>query len=120
MKHTRKLFVLLFAGFQCLAQTPAPLPSFDAASVKLATEDSMPTGGRRIQTTPNTLTTHALTLRARIIWAYGMPAQVIGPEWLNDVRLDIVAKAAATGGRQASLSDAAIAADRAHGPQNSR
>lgn len=90
MKYTTVLFFAVLAGIPCLAQPPA----FDAASVKLATEESMAAGGRRIQTTPNTLTTHGLSLRACILWAYGMPAQVAGPDWLNDVRLDIVAKAA--------------------------
>jgi uncharacterized protein (TIGR03435 family) len=101
MKHTSNTTIMLpviFAGLACLAQSAAPpqspaAPEFDAASVKLATEDSLPAGGRRIQTTLNTLTTHGLSLRACILWAYGMPAQVIGPDWLNDVRLDIVAKA---------------------------
>ena len=53
----------------------------------------MRAAGRRIQTTPNTLTTHGLSLRACIAWAYGMPAQIIGPDWLDEVRLDILAKA---------------------------
>ena len=92
MKHTTTMCLVIFSGFHCLAQPPGP--AFDAASVKLATEESMGSNGRRIQTTPNTLTTHGLSLRACIIWAYDMPAQIIGPDWLNDVRLDIVAKAA--------------------------
>jgi uncharacterized protein (TIGR03435 family) len=71
------------------AQEAAP-PAFDVASVKLA--DDAPAEGRRIQTTPNSLTTHGLTLRASILWAYGMPAQVIGPDWIDAVRLDIAAK----------------------------
>jgi uncharacterized protein (TIGR03435 family) len=94
MKHATTICLVTFAGFRCLAQPPAPGPAFDAASVKLATEESLGSNGRRIQTTPNTLTTHGLSLRACIIWAYDMPAQIIGPDWLNDVRLDIVAKAA--------------------------
>lgn len=85
--------VPLFAGL-CFAQSAPPPPSFDAASVKVASDDSMRVSGRRIQTTPNTLTTRGLTLRACILWAYGMPAKVIGPDWLDDVRLDIIAKAA--------------------------
>jgi uncharacterized protein (TIGR03435 family) len=99
MKYATTISLVMSAGFHCLAQTPAP--AFDAASVKLATDESMAAAGRRIQTTPNTLTTRGLSLRACILFAYDMPAQIIGPEWLNDVRLDIVAKAAqAVGDKQ--------------------
>jgi uncharacterized protein (TIGR03435 family) len=93
------LSLVFSAGFHCHAQPPTPQPSttapaFDSASVKLATEESIRNpGGRRIQTSPGSLITHGLTLRACIIWAYDMPAQIIGPDWLNDVQLDIVAKA---------------------------
>ena len=67
---------------------------------KLATEDSMHNpGGRRIQTSPGSLITHGLTLRGWLMFgAYNMPAQIIGPDWLNDVSLDIVAKAATPAG----------------------
>jgi uncharacterized protein (TIGR03435 family) len=92
MKHTKTIVAILFTGLACMGQSPAPV--FDAASVKLATAESMAVEGRRIQTTPNMLTTHALTLKACIVWAYGMPAQIVGPDWINDVRLDIVAKTA--------------------------
>lgn len=96
---TTALSLVVFAGFHCLAQSSEPAPAFDAASVKLATEDSMHNpGGRRIQTSPGSLITHGLTLRGCIMWAYNMPAQIIGPDWLNDVSLDIVAKAATPAG----------------------
>ncbi len=67
-------------------------PAFDVASVKLAGDETVRVEGRRIQTTPTTLTTRGLSLRACILWAYGMPAQVAGPDWLDTVRLDIFAK----------------------------
>jgi uncharacterized protein (TIGR03435 family) len=89
LRTTRLLFVIL-AVFNCLAQAPA----FEAASVKLSTEETMRIPGRRIQTSPGSLITHGLTLRACILWAYDMPAQIVGPDSLNDVHLDIVAKAA--------------------------
>jgi uncharacterized protein (TIGR03435 family) len=92
-------FLAILAGFNCLAQSPAPrspapAPAFEAASVKLSTEESMRTPGRRIQTSPGSLVTHGLSLRACIMWAYNIPAQIVGPDWLDGVRLDIVAKAA--------------------------
>jgi uncharacterized protein (TIGR03435 family) len=84
----------MFACFNCLAQPPA----FEAASVKLSTDETMRIPGRRIQTSPGSLVTHGLTLRACIMWAYNVPAQIVGPDWLNDVHLDIVAKAATPAG----------------------
>jgi uncharacterized protein (TIGR03435 family) len=41
------------------------------------------------------LTTHGFALRAGLVLAYQMvPAQIQGPDWLNDIRLDITAKSA--------------------------
>lgn len=97
-------FLVLFTGFYASAQQSAPQPSekapaFDAASVKLATEESIRNPqGRRIQTSPGSLVTHGLSLRGCIMWAYDMPAQIIGPDWLNEVSLDIAAKAATRAG----------------------
>jgi hypothetical protein len=51
-----------------IAQEAKP-PAFDVASVKLAPDEIVRIEGRRIQTTPNTLTTRALSLRACILWA---------------------------------------------------
>jgi uncharacterized protein (TIGR03435 family) len=94
-----ELFLVIFAAFHCVAQPQAPpAPAFDAASVKLSTEETMRIPGRRIQTSPGSLVTHGLTLRACILWAYDTPAQIVGPDWLNDVHLDIVAKAATPAG----------------------
>lgn len=86
----RLLIALLFTSFACFAQAP----EFDAASVKLASPESARFPGRRIETSPGMLVTHSLSLRACILWAYDEPAELDGPDWLNDVRLDIVAKAA--------------------------
>jgi uncharacterized protein (TIGR03435 family) len=82
------LFIL--AGLHCLAQSP----SFDAASLRLA-DAAKEIPGPRIRTSPDSLTIHGSSLRDCIQLAYEMPAtQVTGPDWLGDVRLDIVAKAA--------------------------
>ena len=95
--------VSLFSAFSCLcpplaeAQQPAQnaisSPRFEVASVRLATEESRRSSGPRIQTAPGSLTTRGLTLRACILWAYQQPIQVIAPDWINGVALDIVAKA---------------------------
>jgi uncharacterized protein (TIGR03435 family) len=77
-------FVMLFA------QSPA----FEVASVRLAASDG--NVGPPVRTSPDSLNIQGLSLRECIQVAYRMPPnRVTGPEWLNDVRLDIVAK---TGG----------------------
>jgi len=92
---TRATFATLslasFCALRCFAQAPA----FDVASVKLAS--GVKFDGPRMQTTHGTLTVHELSLRACIQWAYQLqPAQVVGPDWLDAVKLDIVAKAGAS------------------------
>jgi uncharacterized protein (TIGR03435 family) len=65
-------------------------------SVRLAGKDSSRFDGPRIQTGVATFTGHAASVRAYILWAYRvLPAQLLAPDWLDDVRVDIVAKAAA-------------------------
>ena len=73
---------------RCFAQAPA----FEVASVKLASEAEF--DGPRMQTAHGTLTVHGLSLRGCIQWAYQVQAvQVSGANWLDDVKLDIAAKA---------------------------
>ncbi len=96
---TSMLLPIIAATFTSLAQSPAPQPSepaaaFDAASVKLSSVETIRTPGRRIQTSPGSLVTRGLPLRACIMLAYNSPAKVIGPDWLGNVHLDIVAKGA--------------------------
>src|SRR5580698_6882150 len=91
MSRNMALVILfIFAGLCCFAQPPA----FDAASLRLAdTAKEIP--GPRVRTSPDSLTIHGSPLRDCIQLAYEMPpTQVTGPDWLGDVRLDIVAKAA--------------------------
>jgi uncharacterized protein (TIGR03435 family) len=98
MKNATPLFIIL-ASYSCLAQSSAVLSSgpssaFEVASVRLAVTNPGP--GPRFKTSPDTLTIRGLSLRACITWAYQMsPLQIIGPDWLYGVRLNIVAKAAA-------------------------
>jgi uncharacterized protein (TIGR03435 family) len=87
------LSLALFA-LSCLAQEP-PTPTFDVASVKISGDDSLRSTGPRFQVAHGSLITHGLALRACLVLAYQMsPSQIQGPDWLNDVRLDITAKAA--------------------------
>ena len=77
-----------------LAQEP-PSPAFEVASVKLSDNDSLRNSGPPFQVAHGALTTHGFALRACLVLAYQMgPAQIQGPDWLNNVRLDITAKAA--------------------------
>jgi len=87
------LSAALFACFACLAQGTAPL-KFDVASIKPAV------GGMRpeVQTSPGSLTIRNQSLLYLIQWAYDTPPfQISGPDWLNDNRFDVLAKA--EGGR---------------------
>src|SRR5580658_1149415 len=90
--------VILFVSFRCLAQAPAalssaPSPAFEVASVRLADAAGGP-AGPPVQTSQDSLTLRNFSLRNCIQLAYEMPpTKVTGPDWLNDVRLDIVAKA---------------------------
>ena len=91
--------LVLFAS-PCLAQEP-PTPAFDVASVKISGDDSLRYNGPRFQVTHGSLTTHGFALRGCLVLAYQMvPAQIQGPDWLNDIRLDITAKAAGPANEQ--------------------
>jgi uncharacterized protein (TIGR03435 family) len=93
------LSLVLFA-LSCLAQEP-PTPAFDVASVKISGDDSLRYNGPRFQVAHGSLTTHGFALRACLVLAYQVvPAQIQGPDWLNDVRLDITAKAAGPANEQ--------------------
>jgi len=91
--------VLATAAF---AQTAPPKPTFDVASVKVSDasprRDAMgPFGGRgNIKVEPASLTMRNVTLKNAIRWAYGVTEyQVSGPEWLDALGFNIVAKSAA-------------------------
>jgi uncharacterized protein (TIGR03435 family) len=101
--RTTTLSLVVLATANSFAQAPAVQPTasgprFEVASVRLAGDESRGWQGRRIQTAPGSLTTHGLTLRACILWAYQQPIQIIAPDWINQVALDIVAKAATPAG----------------------
>jgi uncharacterized protein (TIGR03435 family) len=94
------LLPLVLFALPCLAQEP-PTPAFDVASVKISGDDSLHYNGPRFQVAHGTLTTHGFALRACLMLAYQMaPSQIQGPDWLNDVRLDITAKAAGPASEQ--------------------
>jgi uncharacterized protein (TIGR03435 family) len=90
MRITASTLALFACSF--LARSQAPTAGFEAASVRLAVANRDP---EPIQSTPGSLTIRGQSLQACLQWAYGMPrVQISGPGWLNDVRLDILAKAA--------------------------
>ena len=91
------LFLVSFLFFNCPAQTPAlsPIltPKFEVASVRIA-EPGISRSERPVQTSPGALTMRNVSLFACIQYAYQMPLRTVAPDWLKDIRLDIVAKAA--------------------------
>ena len=94
MRITAPTLALFVCSFLARSQAPnAGLDAgFEAASVRLAVTNQDP---QPIQSTPGSLTIRGQSLQACLQWAYSMPrVQISGPGWLNDVRLDILAKAA--------------------------
>ena len=94
MRITAPVLALFACSFLARPQAPnAGIdPAFEAASVRLDFANQNP---EPIQSTPGSLTIRGQSLQACIQWAYRMPrVQISGPGWLNDVRLDILAKAA--------------------------
>ncbi len=84
--------VALFASLSCLAQSSAPGPAFDAASVHPTDVTQKAKSG--VQTSLGSLTMRGQSLRSCIQWAWDMQQfQIDGPDWLNDTRFDIVARA---------------------------
>jgi uncharacterized protein (TIGR03435 family) len=85
--------LLIFICSQAWPQSSAPVPAFDAASIR-----AIEPGLRRqenIQSDPGSLRIQSSTLRSCIQWAYEVdPAQISGPDWLGDTRFDITAKSA--------------------------
>ena len=82
--------VVLLAAASLFAQTPANRPSYEAAMVKLNTSGE---NGQDDDSTTGQTNMRNLPLQRLIAMAYEVkPAQVSGPKWLEDVRIDIVAK----------------------------
>jgi uncharacterized protein (TIGR03435 family) len=94
--------VALLACFACLSQgsVSPKSPKFDVASIKPAVG-----GGVRpeVKTSPGSLTMRNQTLLFMVQWAYDTPPfQIQAPDWLNDDRFDVLAKAE-NGGDDAKL-----------------
>ena len=72
--------------------------SFEVASVKKSGVVNMDREGRgksHLETTPDSVTLRNFTLQSCVQWAYNVKEyQVTGPDWINNERYDIVAKAA--------------------------
>jgi uncharacterized protein (TIGR03435 family) len=89
----------------CAAQTA---PSFDVASVRAAEGGGRGGGGRggmpmvfmmrtaNVKVSPDGVTMRGVNFRTCVRWAYNVPdMQVSGPDWIDQQRYDIVAKASA-------------------------
>jgi uncharacterized protein (TIGR03435 family) len=85
------LAALAFLSSAIWAQSPAPILSFEAASIH-ASDPGLPVAN--FHTSPGVFTVRNVTLRSCIEWAYGIkPLQLSGPVWINDERFDITARA---------------------------
>jgi uncharacterized protein (TIGR03435 family) len=96
MSRARNICLWIFgvAGITiaALGQTGKPGPSFDVAEMKLNTSGAEKSAGNLSN---GRLTLRNLSLRLLISEAWTMnPDDIYGPSWLDDVRLDVVAKAA--------------------------
>jgi len=89
--------VSVLLASSALAQTPAPL-TFDVASVKINAEYSQAnrnTWQSSIKSSPGSVTMRNVNLTMITAWAFHVQRpQVSGPQWLDDNRYDISAKAA--------------------------
>ena len=82
----------IVTGIAVFAQAPAPLPSFEVASVRPNTSASG-NGGMGTQR-GGRLTATNIALRALIRSAFGVQDfQLEAPDWARDARYDIAAKA---------------------------
>ncbi len=72
--------------------------SFDAASVRLSDLNAL--GNRPdIRTSPGMVTITNMSIGNCIRWTYELPPlQIVGPPWMDNVRVDITAKAATPAG----------------------
>jgi uncharacterized protein (TIGR03435 family) len=71
------------------AQTP---PAFEVASIRQS-QEARRGPFENIQVTPGTLTMRAVRFRTAVAWAYGVKDfQVTGPDWMDELGFDIVAK----------------------------
>ena len=95
---TTALSLVIFPFFSCPAQSRSLNPKFEAASVRIAGPLGAVPGSSRsgspIQTSPGALKMRNVSFFTCIQYAYQMPLQTVAPDWLKDIRLDIVAKAA--------------------------
>jgi uncharacterized protein (TIGR03435 family) len=81
---------LLLAAGACFAQTAPERPAYEAASVKLNISGS---GGTDTDGTRGQIMIRNMTLHRLVELAYSVsPAQVVGPDWMENVRFDVTAK----------------------------
>jgi uncharacterized protein (TIGR03435 family) len=88
---------LFLAGFAA-AQSPAP-PAFEVASVKINQQfrpNDRSTWRPQLELSPGSLIMRNYSLRMASAWAYHVQySQIAGPDWIDSVRYDILAKSGA-------------------------
>jgi uncharacterized protein (TIGR03435 family) len=85
-------YIICFLALNALAQTAEPEPAFDVADLKVNVSGAEKSSGSLAN---GRLIFRNIPLRLLISEAWVMnPDDVYGPPWLDDVRIDMVAKAA--------------------------
>jgi uncharacterized protein (TIGR03435 family) len=94
----RAILTVIFGAVLAGGASAQTAPAFEVASIRVAQSagrgegmHGMPAG---IRTEPGTVTMRTATFRSVVRWAYNVvDFQVTGPDWIDQQRYDIVAKA---------------------------
>jgi uncharacterized protein (TIGR03435 family) len=86
--------ILVAACLVAVGLTVRAQPAFDVASVKLHQPGADDEREGRIDVSPGSLSMRGVRLLRAIRWAYDVQvSQIVGPDWLDCISLDIIAKA---------------------------
>ena len=95
----RRILACVFLAASAVAQSPSP-PAFEVASVKInqqfRQDDRSTWVPFRLEISPGSLTMRNYSLRMATAWAYHVQySQIAGPDWIDAIRYDIIAKTGA-------------------------
>lgn len=97
----RSALIILIAALRSAGQSQPPAPSFEAADIRVNKSGGQKSSGHLAN---GRLTIRNLPLRILLAEAWTMdPSDIHGPAWLDDVRVDVVAKAASPAVSDADL-----------------
>jgi uncharacterized protein (TIGR03435 family) len=94
MRAVAMAVLIAFVGYESFGQPATEPPAFAVASIKRYPVGSpFPGGGIGVKPSPDGLVMQYIKLWMAVAWAYDVQGQVLGPDWINSERYDIVAKA---------------------------